>query len=310
MKLITKQLLQFFTLILNSTVYAQQPKVEPAFELNERPAIIEGMTYNPADSNFYFGESIDFKILIYTKQGKPAGSIDAAKDGMNSVLGMTVSPVAHHLWVCGALNLAGKKTMCVFQYDLKTRRLISRYPDIEGKAQLFNDVCVTEDGSVYTTDTDTKSLYTIDTNKKAASLYLQSDSLRDSNGITAVGNVLYVSTSRGFARVNTVDKSITLTNLDDFTIAGNDGLYYYHHTLIGIQNVFFPVTIGRYFLDKEGKKIVKAEVLSAGHPTFVIPTTGVVVNDDFYFMANNNIGDEAAATGKIKKVSVVKIKLK
>jgi len=85
--------------------------------------------------------------------------------------------------------------------------------------------------------------------------------------------------------------------------------------LIGIQNVFFPVTIGRYFLGNEGKKIVKAEVLSAGHPTFVIPTTGVVVNDDFYFMANNNIGNEATATdkikmNKIKKVSVVKIKLK
>jgi hypothetical protein len=302
-------------LFLSVKANAQQYKVQPAFTLNELPAIIEGMTYDPVDSNFYFGESVNFKILRYTKSGRSAGNIDAAKDGLTSILGMSVASATHHLWVCGAIKVQGKKIMCVFQYNLNDGRLINRFLDTSGRARLFNDVTIAGDGSVYTTDTYTRSLYKMDTVNKIAILYLQSDSLSDSNGITSRGNILYISTSRGFARVNTSNKTITLSNLANFMIAGNDGLYYHDNSLIGIQNVFFPVTIGRYYLDSNGKRITSAVILAADHPSFVIPTTGVVVNDDFYFMANNNIGtydpdnDKQLNISKIKKISLVKIPL-
>lgn len=305
----------FLPVLYSLSLTAQQSRVQPAFELKEFPAIVEGMTYNPADSMFYFGESLQFKILRYTKSGSPAGSIDAAKDGMTSLLGMRVSSSNRHLWVCGAITAQQKKTMCLFQYNLPDGKLINRFPDTSGNAKLFNDVAVTANGGVYITDTYTRSLYKIDTVNKVSVLYLRSDSLRDSNGITAHGNTLYVSTSRGFARINTDDKSVTFASLDDFMIAGNDGLYYYKHSLIGIQNVFFPVTIGRYYLDPEGKKITKATVLAAGHPSFIIPTTGAMVNDEFYFMANSNIGNEDPQNSqkvkmdKMKKITVVKIDL-
>ncbi len=315
MKHFTKYWVLLLIFFLSVKANAQQYKVRPAFTLNELPAIIEGMTYDPVDSKFYFGESVNFKILRYTKSGRSAGNIDAAKDGLTSILGMSVSSATHHLWVCGALNVQGKKIMCVFQYNLNDGRLTNRFPDTSGKARLFNDVTITEEGSVYTTDTYTRSLYKMDTVNKIAILYLQSDSLRDGNGITAHGNILYISTSRGFARVNTLDKTITLNKFANFMIAGNDGLYYYNNSLIGIQNVFFPVTIGRYYLDSEGKSITRAVILAVDHPSFVIPTTGVVVNNDFYFMANNNIGtydpdnDKQLNMSKIEKISIVKIPL-
>lgn len=305
----------FFILLYSLPASAQQLQVRPAFELKEFPAIVEGMTYDPIDSMFYFGESLQFKILRYTKSGRPAGSIDASKDGMTSLLGMSVSSANRHLWVCGAITVQQKKIMCLFQYNLRDGKLINRFPDTSGKARLFNDVAITGNGGVYITDTYTSTLYKVDVANKVSALYLRSDSLRDSNGITAHGNILYVSTSRGFARINTEDKSVAVTRLDDFMIAGNDGLYYYKHSLIGIQNVFFPVTIGRYRLDVEGNRITKAEVLAAGHPSFIIPTTGAVVNDEFYFMANNNIGNEdpwssqKVKMDKMKKITVVKINL-
>jgi hypothetical protein len=304
-----KKLLLICAVLVSIQLNGQVAAVESAFELNEIPAIIEGMTFDPVDGNFYFGESVNRRILRYSRAGKSLGYIDGAKDGMTSILGMSVFPKTHHLWVCGAIIRNGKNMMCIFQYDLQNAHLINKYPDTSGKAQLFNDITITNDGSVYTTDTYGRALYKMDTVAHIAELYMENDSLKDPNGITTEENFLYVSTSRGFTKVNTADKKLTKINLKDFLIAGNDGLYFYKNSLIAIQNVFFPVTIARYYLDEKAARIVRAEVLSSNHPAFVIPTTGAIVNDEFYFMANNNIGNEAAPRDSLKRVTVVKITL-
>jgi hypothetical protein len=284
-----KSLNSFVSLFFcNLCLSAQQLPIHQAFVLQESPAVVEGMAYDPVDSNFYFGENLSLKILRYSKSGKPVGKIDAGKDGITSIVGINVSAVGQ-LWVCGSMMINNKKSMCLYAYEINSGKLVGRFADTSAKAGMFNDVAITSTGNVYTTDTHNGSLYKVDTDNKMARLYLQSDSLRNCNGITAHGEILYISTSRGFARINTIDKQISMLNVDRFMIAGNDGLYYYDHSLIAIQNVLFPVMIGRYFLDSNEHKIVKATALSADDSLLVIPTTGAVVNDEFYFMANSNI---------------------
>lgn len=285
----------------------QRPAV--AFELKENPAIIEGMTYDVVNKIFYFGESTGKHLLKYSKEGQSLGYIDAAKDGMTSVLGMTVN--ANNLWVCGAIRQNQKEFMCVFQYSILNGKLLHKYPDTSGRAKLFNDIAVTADGSVYATDSYTSALYKIDTTAWTANLFMQSDSLKNANGITTDGNYLYISTSRGFAKVQPSTRKTTLVNLRHFTIAGNDGLYYYNNSLIGIQNVLFPVIIGRYYLNANASEISKAECLAVNDPLFVIPTTGAITGNEFYFMANNNLGleKEVAQHAPLKKVTVVKLAL-
>lgn len=267
---------------------AQAYKIEQAFTLNES-SVVEGMTYDPLGKNFYFGEDHNFRILRYTFAGKPAGFIDASKDGMTAVLGMTVSTQTHQLWVCGAIREDTVQVQCVFQYDLKDGKLIRRYPDTSRKAKLFNDVGITDDGSVFVTDTYTKSLFKVDPVAGVAVQYLQDDLLQYGNGIKSHGKILYVSAARGIARVNTESRTVALAPLEDWLIVGNDGLYYHTGSLVAIQNVVYPPAIVRYYLDSSGTKIRKGEVLSVAHPSFVIPTTGVIVDDTFYFMGNNNL---------------------
>ena len=287
------------------SAWSQSYKVESAFTLNES-SVVEGMTYDPAAKNFYFGEDHNFRILRYTFSGKPAGYIDAAKDGMTAVLGMTVSTRTNQLWICGAIKEDTVQVQCVFQYNLKDGKLIRRYPDTSRKAKLFNDVAITGDGSVYVTETYTKSLYNIDSASGAAVLYMQNDFLQYPNGIKANGNILYISTARGITRLNTSDKSIALAPLENWVIVGNDGLYFYKGSLVGIQNVVFPPVVARYYLDSTGTKITRGETLAAGHPSFVIPTTGVIVDDVFYFMGNNNLKTK---NEERTKITVMKIKL-
>ena len=98
-----------FSLVPGISTTAQY-KIAHAFNLHENPAIIEGMSYDPVGKHFYFGESISKKILRYDLSGKPAGSINAAKDGLTSVLGSSVDIKKHHLWICGATDTGTKKT--------------------------------------------------------------------------------------------------------------------------------------------------------------------------------------------------------
>jgi hypothetical protein len=121
---------------------------------------------------------------------------------------------------------------------------------------------------------------------------------------------LYLTT-----QIDTENNHVSKLNLDNFIIAGNDGLYFYENSLIGIQNVLFPISVNRFYLDLEQKKLIRGEVLSAGDTALVVPTTGVIVGDEFYFMSNNNIGTEdpssptKADMKKVKPVRVAKILL-
>ena len=134
---------------------------------------------------------------------------------------------------------------------------------------------------------------------------MRSDSLSDGNGITADGNVLYISTRRGFTKLNTLDRSLSIVTLQHRYTAGNDGLYFYKSSLVGIQNVFYPMTVARYFIDAQGTKISHAKILASEDPSFWIPTTGAVVDNYFYFMTNNNLKEK----GRKEKIVVGRIRL-
>jgi hypothetical protein len=284
---------------------AQYPKLEHVFTLDELPALVEGMTYDPKGENFYFGDDINKRILRYTKSGKSAGFIDAAAYGLTGVAGMRVTIAPHELWVCGALDTGKNRIRCIFQFDLRDGSLIAKYPDTSRKATFFNDIAVTTNGEVIFPDSYSKSLYTADKKNKVAVLYMRGDSLSDGNGITADGNTLYISTRRGFTKLNTVDRSLSIVPLQSRQTVGNDGLYFYKNSLIGIQNVFYPFTVARYFIDDAKTKITHAKPLAVEDPSFRIPTTGAIVDNYFYFMTNNNLNSKT----DLKKITVARIKL-
>src|SRR5215218_7936708 len=86
-----KQLVILLTFYFVPELQAQAQKLEYAFTLNELPAVVEGMTYDPKGEHFYFGDDISKRILRYTRDGKPAGYIDGRVYGMTGVAGMRVT---------------------------------------------------------------------------------------------------------------------------------------------------------------------------------------------------------------------------
>jgi hypothetical protein len=68
---------------------------------------------------------------------------------------------------------------------------------------------------------------------------------------------------------------------------GIDGLYAVGDALIGVQNGVAPYRVVRLHLDRDGRRVVAADVLERARPDYAEPTLGVVVGSTLYYVANS-----------------------
>ena len=75
---------------------------------------------------------------------------------------------------------------------------------------------------------------------------------------------------------------------DHNTLCGIDGLYWYKNSLIGIQSAG-TFRVMRWFLSRDGRRVLAGRVLERGTPLMRSPTTGAIRGTLFYFIANTGI---------------------
>jgi hypothetical protein len=83
------------------------------------------------------------------------------------------------------------------------------------------------------------------------------------------------------------------------TLAGIDGLYWYKDGLVGVQNSTSLRRVTRWKLSRDGHSVVAAQTLERGTEMVRDPTTGAILDHQFYFMANTGIEnlDDSTTTG-------------
>ncbi|MBN2135175.1 MAG: hypothetical protein JW737_05555, partial [Acidobacteria bacterium] len=101
-------------------------------------------------------------------------------------------------------------------------------------------------------------------------------------------NIFLAATGIGIYRINLQTKEYKLiSNPSEITATGIDGMYFYKDSLICIQNSLNRVV--RIHLNKTGETAIKLEIIEKENPNFILPTTGTIVDDCFYFIANSQI---------------------
>ncbi len=75
---------------------------------------------------------------------------------------------------------------------------------------------------------------------------------------------------------------------------------WYRDSIISIHNGPAPTRVCRLHLSNNFAKVEQAEILERGNPLFsLVPTTGVVVCNEFHFIANSQrflLGDDRRPT--------------
>ncbi len=309
-------------------VFAQNQKAVnksvKAFSISEKDLITESIAYDAAARRFFVGSIHKRKIVSVDKNGKVSDfSLDS--DGLWSVSGMRVDEKRNVLWATTTafpqmkgFDKADDGKSAVVKYDLKTGKLLKKYPlSNEKKKHALGDLIVTKNGDVYASDSVSPNIYRIENGKDELELFLSSDNFSSLQGLafTPDEKILFAADySKGVFRIEMKNKKIVQVAPDANTNPiAIDGLYFDRDNLIAIQNGFNPHRVARLFLNKDFSAITKSETLEANHADFNEPTLGVIVGKDFYYIANSQYEfmdkDGKLAEDKLKEPVILRLKL-
>ncbi|MCP4550208.1 MAG: hypothetical protein GY835_27420 [bacterium] len=297
---------------------------EVALTLPLRDLIPEGIAYDPVDECFYMGSIWKSKIVKFDLEGNFVDFIYEKRGGLRPVLGIRIDAERRILWAASEVSGPGNGLAeseigwsGLFKFDLKTGALIKKYTlQVEGETHLFNDIALTAAGDAYVTDSEFGAVYVVRHDRDELELFLKSDTFFYPNGITmgADDNTLYMAASEnGIFRIDIASKEARLLTLpDDVSHIGMDGIYYRDNSLVCVQNGLRRVS--RIHLNRAGDGIVKLDVLETRNPHFIIPTTGAIAGDAFYYIANSQLGaigadGQLAPPDQLRKTVILKVDL-
>lgn len=292
--------LSFLIFFLPVFSFTQPVTGETAFTLKEKDLLPENVAYDPVNREFYVGSTRKGKIVKVDRNKKETDFTTARQEGMWQIIGMKVDVKNRWLWVCSSAgeNLLhyklskDQRPAGIFKYDLRTGSLIKKYFfDVPGELHFFNDLVIAPNGDIFITHTfRSHAIYTIAKSKDELELFTPVDNFKYPNGITISddGKWLFFAYTAGIGRVNIETKLVErISQPDSLQLSREnsiDGIYFYKNTLIGVQPGAKKVQ--QFILNNGFSAIQKSVILATDHPKMAYPTTGVLVGDNFYYVAN------------------------
>jgi len=279
----------------------------------------EGIAYDPVEKSFYLSSISKHKIVTIASDGTAKDFKSSQQDGLGATLGIKVDAKRRFLWVTSDLFESDPKEsrFALYQYDLNTGALRFRHVGAKGAEGFLNDVALNSKGEAFTTNTTTGEVFRAYPDHDGLEPFLPRDAVGQANGVALSDDdkILFVAGWIGVSRVDIATKQGKLLakpiNISD---AGLDGMYFYKGSLVGIQNPdLHPSRVVRYFLNPRRDSIARAEVLEAYNPLFEVPTTGTLVDDALFFMANTQIDkmkphDQMPPAVELNDIRILKLK--
>ncbi len=277
-----------------------------AFTITEKDLLPESIAYDSIKNEFFIGSTRKGKIVKILRNGDLQDFILPKQHGLWMIIGIKADVERRNLWVCssGGDNLEGYRfkdknegrPAGVFKFNLDTGKLIKKYVlDSPGKVHFFNDLVINKKGDVYITHMFSEpSIYKISTTENKLEKIFVFDNIKYPNGLALSNNEskLYVAHSDGISIINIPDYKIqplkTPENIKVSKQESIDGLYFYNNSLIGIQPDIN--TVQQFTLDKLGINIISSKLLEVNHPVMNNPTTGEVIGNQLYYIANAQFG--------------------
>ena len=290
-----------------------------AFSIKEKDLFPEGMTYDPVGKAFYIGSIHKGKIIKVDKNGKVTDFIKAGQDGLLPTVGLRIDTKRQHLWVISSFGRANSSisqeffgSSGVFKYNLKTGKLIKKYMLKQEEKHFLNDLVISSKGDVYLTDSYKPAVYKISAKVDKIEKFVDLEGFPNGIAFTPDESKLFVASESIYLLDIKTKKAINLKHHPALSM-GADGMYFYKNSLVIIQNSIQRVV--RMYLNDDFTEIEKYENLEINNPIFNIPTTGVIIKDTFYFIANSQLTDynekgEIFPLSKLVETQILKIKLK
>jgi hypothetical protein len=272
--------------------------------LNERDVRPESIAFDAKRNAFLLGNTARFELVRCSLRGNcHMFVLDAGEKGY--VLGVKLDSSRGAIWATN--NTASAASLRC--YDVETGKL-RRTAALAGK-HVFNDLTISSTGTVYVTDTAEGSVYQLPSGMTTLERIAPQRTFTAANGIaiSADERLLYVSTWEDGIDVIDLRSGavIPLGHPSDICLAFIDGLYATQGSLIAIQNGLMLPRIVEFRLSDNRLQIVAMRVLERRNLVFDGITTGVVVRNYLYYIANPQTDKNSSAEPRSLQVFSVRI---
>ncbi len=291
----------------------------------EKDLVPEGLAYDSARNVFYLS-SLNLRKIVKipgntaikapAKGAIPQKSSDFVPGDrykLLPVLGIRIDPTDGSVWSNSCLD-EGKAELLHFDAQ---GMLLGRYATQEPGKHCFNDLVVLPTGEIFLTDTLANKLLEFQPKTQAFSEVKVSRELLEPNGIVLSGDsqFLYFADQLGVQRVHLKTReSVEVDAGAHSTLAGVNGLYWHKGSLIAIQNGIGTPRVAAFQLSNDGAHVSKTTILEYRSNLCVLPTTGALREDDFYYIVNSgsnnlNTNDRVLDVTKLEPVRIAVIHL-
>lgn len=264
-----------------------------AFQLPDAALLAEDLDYDPASKRFFITSVREKKIVTADAAGTIHDFAKAPDDW--PMLAIKIDSVRHVVW---ATEVAMQGSVfapksdwgrsAVVRFDVKTGKLLRRIEGPSGSA--LGDMVLTANGDAIVSDGQHAGVYRV---------FAEGDHLEGMDGGDFIspqtpamhpdGKQVFVPDYvRGVGLLNPESKQVRwLSNEGQFALDGIDGLYFDHGTLIAVQNGTSPERVVAFPLNAALTRISSQTILESATATLGDPTHGVIVDHDFYYIANS-----------------------
>lgn len=282
-----------------------------AFTLTDKELVPEDIVYDTKTKTFFLSSTRLRKVVAIRPDGSASDFIKTGQDGLWAAMGLAVDEKRRALWVSSGATpettgypAADAGRTAVFEFDLDKRTLRHRYdlPAIK-TPQLLGDIAVTPAGDIIAGDAY-GMLYRIRPGAPTP------EPLGDRSSFVSVQepaplpdgeHALVIDYLLGIGKIDLKTKALTwLKHPDDVALNGIDGIALRGTRAIAVQNGTNPVRIIAVDFDEAFTEIKGVTVLEQKTPHLTEPTHGVIVGDEYFFIANSE-GDKVEEGGAIKK---------
>jgi hypothetical protein len=276
-----------------------------AFVLPKGDTLFEALAWDPKRKAFLVGSVREGAIHLADSNGKLTDFVKAdAVNGLWGVFALAVDAAHDKLYALSNgvphfqgfnADMVGKAALV--EFALSSGKFLHRYPAPEDAKHILSSIALDGKGGVYVADGVANQLFRLDGG--TLKVMLGNPALTSIRGIAVTPDaktLYFADEGMGIFGVD-LSKSAPFNlafNPARLALGGIDGLYWYDGTLVAIQSNMTPKRVIRLKLSDDGRSVVAAQPLDAAQPAFELPTSGAVVGDDLYFIANsqkNQYGD-------------------
>ncbi|MEO9513028.1 MAG: SMP-30/gluconolactonase/LRE family protein [Flavobacteriaceae bacterium] len=283
----------------------------------EKDLIPEGIAIDTKTKKVYINSLKHNKIVRCNLDGSdPENFIEENEYGYLPGFGMTIK--GDTLFALGnSLTKTDNKSILLLLNTL-TGDLIKSYSIDNSEFIYLNDVAISNDGTLFITDSESNAIYTINKSDDSLDVFYSNDEIKHSNGIalSSDNTLLYFASYASGIRTFDIAHKKLVNKSNQFK--GIDGMKFYKNSLIGIVNSRRDASqngVYRFHLDEEHSKITHQEKLMAFMKSTDIPTTFAIVEDSMCFIADSQMDildqqtNEIIDASKLEKYQLIKLKL-